>query len=145
LETGVSRWYRIGAPSPYNIPDGFERKSEMDPEMKERIRAESTWTRALWIVIFAILYNIAEIVVVAVVVFQFLSTLFAGKTNERLLRFGRQLTEYMRQILAFVTYNSDDKAFPVGEWPNGEAPMAAAPKKKAARKKEAPDDDIEGA
>lgn len=118
----------------------------MKPEIKERIRSESTWTRGLWILIFAVLYNVAEIVVVAVVIFQFLSTLFTGKNNERLLRFGRQLTEYLRQILAFVTYNSDEKAFPVGEWPNGETgPAAAVPKKKPAGKKEAPDDGTEDA
>ncbi len=107
----------------------------MDPQFKEHITAKTTWVRGLYILLFAIVYSIAEILVVAVVLFQFLSTLLSGKNNQQLLRFGRQLSDFVRQLLMFITYNSEEKPFPFGPWPSTEdAALKAPPKKKTAKK-----------
>lgn len=108
---------------------------EIDPHLKEHITAKTTWIRGLYILLFAIVYSIAEILVVAVVLFQFLSTLLTGNNNQQLLRFGRQLSDFVRQLLMFITYNSEEKPFPFGPWPNTEdAALKAPPKKKSAKK-----------
>lgn len=77
----------------------------------------STWVRGLFMVLFVVFYSIAEILVTAVVVFQFLHVLFAGRQNERLLSFGDSLSIYVYEIMLFFTYNSEEKPFPFGEWP----------------------------
>lgn len=107
----------------------------MDPQLKDHVTAKTTWVRGLYIILFAIVYSIAEILVVAVVVFQFLSTLFLGQNNQQLLRLGRSLSEFVRQVLLFVTYNTDEKPFPFGDWPEpGEMALTVAPKKKTTKK-----------
>ena len=107
----------------------------MDPQLKNHVTARTTWTRGLYILMFAIIYSIAEIIIVAVVIFQFLSTLLLGQNNQQLLRLGRSLSEFIRQGLLFVTYNSDEKPFPFGPWPEpGEMALAVAPKKKTTKK-----------
>jgi len=107
----------------------------MDPQLKEHISAKTTWTRGLYILLFAIVINIAEILIAAVVIFQFLSTLLTGNNNQQLLRFGRELSDFVKQLLMFVTYNSEEKPFPFGPWPSSaDAALNAPPKKKAAKK-----------
>jgi hypothetical protein len=92
----------------------------MNPELKQRLTARETWLRGLFIVIFAVIYSVAEVVLVAVVAFQFLATLFAGETNARLRAFALSLAAFIYQIVAYVTFNSDEKPFPFGPWPASE-------------------------
>jgi len=73
--------------------------------------------RLLYMLLFIICYNIAEIVVVAVVIFQFLHLLIFRERNENLLKFGAELSRYIYLVLQFLSFNSDDKPFPVGDWP----------------------------
>jgi hypothetical protein len=60
----------------------------------------------------------------AVVVIQFLFTVFTGQVNDNLKTFGASLARYVYNCLLFVTYNSDDKPFPFGEWPAEEGSLA---------------------
>lgn len=96
----------------------------MSSEFKQHISSKTTWLRGLFMLLFAVIYSIAEIVIVGVAVFQFLSTLVVGHTNERLLRFGAQLSTFVYQILQYVTYNSEERPFPFANWPEGPAQSA---------------------
>lgn len=114
----------------------------MSDEVKQNLKNADVWMRLLFIVILYVLYGVAKVVLFFTVVFQFLATLFTGNTNERLLVFGKQLSQYIYQLVQYLTYTSDDKPFPFADWPAGETskpakPAAAAPKKKAAKKKAA--------
>ena len=80
----------------------------MNPELKQRLTASDTWMRGLYIVIFAVIFSIAEVLLTAVVVFQFLATLFTGETNARLRAFGLSLAAFIYQLVTFVTFNSDE-------------------------------------
>jgi Domain of unknown function (DUF4389) len=89
----------------------------VNTELKQNLSSSDTWMRGLYMLIFAVIYSITEFVIFAVVVFQFLATLFTGHRNQRLLDFGAALGTFVYQILQFVTYNSDEKPFPFGAWP----------------------------
>lgn len=89
----------------------------MSQDVKNNVRESGTWWRLLWILIFAFIYSIAEIVVVGVVVIQFGFVLFTGGRNAKLLELGESLSEFIYQILQYATFNSDDRPFPFGEWP----------------------------
>lgn len=89
----------------------------MDETLKENISARSTWLRALFIILFALIYSVAEIVIGAVVILQFLFVLFSGNANGRLLEFGQSLSTYVFQILQYVTFNSEQRPFPFSDWP----------------------------
>jgi len=92
----------------------------MSSEIKQNMKQQTTWVRGFYIVVFAFIYSIAEIVLAAVVFFQFLTTLFTGERNERLLAFGNNLGTFIYQVIRYLTYNSDDKPFPFDEWPGSE-------------------------
>lgn len=92
----------------------------MSGEVKENLKQQSTWMRGLYILLFAIFYSIAEIVMFATVVFQFLIKLFTGETNPRLMKLGQCLATYIYQIIQYITFNSDYEVYPFGAWPKGE-------------------------
>lgn len=76
------------------------------------------WMRGLYMLFFAIAYTIAELLVGLVALFQFVVVLFTGTVDERVLRFGRNLSAYAFQIWQFVTFNDERLPFPFSEWPD---------------------------
>jgi nitrogen fixation-related uncharacterized protein len=89
----------------------------MDDDLKQNLTASETWIRGFFILLFVFLLVVARVVTGAVVVIQFLFTVFSGQTNDNLRYFGASLAAYVYQALLFVTYNSDDKPFPFAPWP----------------------------
>ena len=106
-------------------------------EIRENIKQQDTWLRLLFIVIYSAALWVTSIVLFFVVVIQFLSVLFTRETQQNLLGFGGRLAEYVRQIVAYMTFNSEFKPFPFGDWPDDSqaAPKKATVKKKSATKK----------
>jgi len=95
----------------------------MSNELKENLKQRKTWLRGLYMLLFAIFYSVAEIVIFVVVVFQFLLALFTARTNARLVLFGKSLSTYVYQVMLFLTFNSEDMPFPFGEWPAEDTPQ----------------------
>lgn len=79
-----------------------------------------TWLRGLFMLLFVLIYGIAEVIVTAVVVLQFLFVLFTGDRNPRLKEFGAHLSTYVYSIISYWTYNSEEKPFPFATWPGQE-------------------------
>lgn len=92
----------------------------MSNDIKDNLKQQSTWMRGLYMLLFALFYSIAEIVLFAVVVFQFLLKLFTAETNPRLQKLGQSIATYIYQIIQFLTFNSDYQPYPFGAWPRGE-------------------------
>jgi hypothetical protein len=92
----------------------------MSEELKANLKNTATWKRVLYMLVFVVIFHIAEIVLGIVVVFQVLASLLSGQRNQRLLVFGAQLGTYFVQIIRYLTYNSDDLPYPFAEWPAGE-------------------------
>jgi hypothetical protein len=113
---------------------------DIDQELKQKVTNKPTWTRGLYILLFIFIYSIAELVMYAVVIFQFLFSLFTGDRNEQLLVLGRNLSTFIYEVLLYITYNTDDKPYPFGPWPGASAvAQPVAKKKKTAKKKIAED------
>ena len=92
-----------------------------DKTLKENVTTGSTWMRGLYMLLFALIYSLTELVLAAVAVFQFVSVLLTGGTNDNLLAFGRALSVYMYQIARYVTFNQDERPFPFSAWPKDTA------------------------
>ena len=90
----------------------------MNDNMKETLKDNSTWMRVLYMAIFVIIFNLVEVLIAALVIFQVLVLLFTGEKNRRLLRFGSTLSLYAYRILQFMTFNSEEKPFPFSDWDN---------------------------
>ena len=108
----------------------------MSDDYKHNIKEHSAWMRGLYIVLFTVIYSVAEIVIVLVVLLQFLSVLLTSRTNDKLLSLGMNLSTFIYQILSYVTFNSDDRPFPYSDFPAGASVAApTASKKKPGKKK----------
>ena len=79
---------------------------------------ESIWIRGLFMLLFIVIYGVAELVVAAVTVIQFGWVAFSGDSNPRLGRFGASLSRFVYQTLQYWMFNSDEKPFPFTEWPS---------------------------
>jgi hypothetical protein len=90
----------------------------MQQETKNRLSNSSLWKRALYMLIFSIIRALAESVVTLVAIFQFLILLVTGSANEPLLKFGTNLSTFIYQIMQFLTFNSEEYAFPFSDWPD---------------------------
>lgn len=95
--------------------------------LKENLKSGSQWLRFLYMVLCIIFFQVASFLGFWVVVFQFLHTLILARSNEQLLKFGSSLSQYFGQLVAYLTYNSEDKPFPFSDWPKSKA--KTAPKK----------------
>ena len=92
----------------------------MSNNVKQNLKSQSTWMRGLFILLYSLLYTIADIVLFAVILFQFMLKLFTGDTNDRLRKLGQGLSSYVYQILQYMNFNSDYQPYPFGAWPKGE-------------------------
>lgn len=87
---------------------------------REHIRSRATWLRLVFMLIFVVIYAVAEIVASAVVITQFLWVLLTGERNEKLREFGQSLAGYAYEIVRYLTFNSERRPFPFdADWPSG--------------------------
>ncbi|MBF6623247.1 MAG: lipase [Pseudomonadales bacterium 32-61-5] len=78
---------------------------------------QSLILRALWMLLFFFVWQIAEVVLLVVVVAQLVMRALNGKPNEGLRGFGDSLSQYVAQIGRFATFNTDRKPWPMSDWP----------------------------
>lgn len=96
-------------------------------EENKVLERESIGLRVLWMVIFAIVWQLAEIVLGVVVLVQLGYRLFYGAPNGGLQGFGDSLSQYLQQIGRFGTFNSEEKPWPFADWPTPRAPVDNEP------------------
>ena len=107
--------------TPDALPDDVNQESSGEMgQLEQNLKRRSTWLRLIFMIVFAAIYMLTRIVFAAVVVFQFFWVLFTAETNKNLTELGQSLATYTYQIMRFLSFNSDDKAFPFdGKWPSG--------------------------
>ena len=93
----------------------------IEENYKENLSSPTTWSRAFFMLLFAIIgYFLFCYIIVILVLFQFITILITGKTNSRVSPIGDSLSTYLYQILLYLTYSSEEKPFPFSTWPNSE-------------------------
>lgn len=98
----------------------------MSEEPKE-LERESILLRILWMVVFVIVWQLAELVLGGVVLLQLGYRLFYAAPSASLLGFGDSLSQYLAQIGRFGTFNTEEKPWPFADWPTPQAPQGQAP------------------
>ncbi len=104
-----------------------------DADTKKHVSEGGTWLRLVYMLLFVIIFNVAELVLGAVVVLQFLFKLFTGKAIEQLESLGQSLASYFYQMVLFLTFKTEDMPYPFGPWPK-EAPEPPAKSKSAPKR-----------
>lgn len=88
-----------------------------DENEEQHYKNRSVWLRGLFMLIFLFFMGVAKFVTIVVVGFQFLVILFTAEKNNNLLKFGKSLSVYEYQVMLYLTYNSEFRPFPMGDWP----------------------------
>ncbi|MFT4797056.1 MAG: hypothetical protein ACJAXW_001649 [Candidatus Azotimanducaceae bacterium] len=90
----------------------------MQDETREHIVNGSIWLRGLHMLLMAVAYNVVEAMIALIAVFQFFSALLTGSVNEPLLKFAKNGSIYIQEVLEFLTFNSEIRPFPFTSWPD---------------------------
>ena len=98
----------------------------MDTETKKNLTENSTWKRIAYMVLFVITFNVAEMVLFVVVVLQVAFKLFTGKPLDPLKELGQEIGSYLRSVVNFLTYTTEEMPFPVASWPSSN-PKSSGP------------------
>ena len=64
------------------------------------------WKRGLFMLMFSVLYGVAEVVLSLLVFVQFVLVLISGSANQQLLRLGGSLARYTREVFEYLTFNT---------------------------------------
>ncbi|MBU3054899.1 MULTISPECIES: DUF4389 domain-containing protein [Pseudomonas] len=96
-------------------------------EPTDDLQRESILLRILWMVIFTLVWQLAELLLGAVVLLQLGYRLFYGAPSGSLMNFGDSLSQYLAQIGRFGTFHTDEKPWPFSDWPVPRAPEGEAP------------------
>jgi hypothetical protein len=89
--------------------------SERSSENGEQ--SEAIWLRALFMLIFVVIYGVAEAVVFVVAIVQLGWLAFTEHRNDRLVRLAHSLSVFVYEIVAYWTFTQDEKPFPFSDWP----------------------------
>lgn len=93
---------------------------------------ESIALRIVWMLLFLLVWQVAQLVLGAVVLLQLLYRLIYSAPNAGLMTFGDSLSRYMADIGRFGCFHSERKPWPFSEWPaarpaEGEVPHSVPP------------------
>lgn len=84
----------------------------MADDIVENLKQPAQWIRIAFMLALAVALYLAALVLTLLIIAQALFALLTGVDNRNLREVGAALTGYVRQVLDFLTYNSEFKPFP---------------------------------
>jgi len=89
---------------------------ETQPQPETQNPKEPIISRLLYSVLILIIEYFISTVVFVTTVFQFIYTAILGKSQERVQKFTANLAHYAKDVINYLTFNSEKKPWPMGEW-----------------------------
>lgn len=99
-------------PQPETEADTGAHQQTYAPDPEPEVYPSGIWMRALHMIIFMILFGVAETLLFFMAVFQFLWMLFTKKRNPSIAQFGDQISSWLAAVGRFQSGATDDKPFP---------------------------------
>jgi len=88
--------------------------------VEENLKSRTTWLRGLFMLISCVLASVAVFAGSVIVVLGFFWVLFTGEVNRQVRQAGQSVATYIYDIACYLTFNTDEKPFPLGgQWPSG--------------------------
>ena len=94
---------------------------------KQASRYESLVLRVLWMLVFLLVWQVAQLVLGGLVLVQLIYRLVYGAPNRGLMNFGDSLSLYLAQIGRYGSFHTEQKPWPFADWPAPRAPEGEAP------------------
>jgi|TARA_B110001454_G_scaffold24534_1_gene24088 hypothetical protein len=86
--------------------------------MKKPYPVKERLIKGLFVLLFSFVFSICRVIISIIALMQFFFDLISGEPSTRLCKFSSKLSDYVSEIIAFVTYQSDIKPFPFSDLPN---------------------------
>lgn len=90
----------------------------MSDDIVENLTRPEQWLRVLFMAALVVALYVVGLMLTLVTVGQVLFSLVTGSDNHNLRVLGKSLILYVKQILDFLTYNSEVKPFPFSPFPD---------------------------
>jgi hypothetical protein len=87
-------------------------------EFETNERRKAGLSRALYTILFLIIIRLISMVLFVIAITQFIYSWLTGEPNEKILYFTEGLAEYSKQLVSYVGFNTDEKPWPAGDWPD---------------------------
>lgn len=84
---------------------------------KTEAKYESILLRVLWMIVYVLVWQVAQFILGAVVLVQLIYRLIYGAPSAGLMNFGDSLSQFLAQIGRFGSFHSDQKPWPFADWP----------------------------
>jgi len=75
-------------------------------------------SRALYTLLYLVIGRFISMVLFIIAITQYIYSWLTGEPNEKILHFTEDLAEYSKQLVSYVGFNTDEKPWPVAEWPD---------------------------
>ena len=87
-------------------------------EFETNEREKPGLSRALYTILFLIIIRLISMVLFVIAITQYIYSWLTGEPNDKILYFTEGLAEYSKELVSYVGFNTDEKPWPVGEWPD---------------------------
>ncbi|MEK9945237.1 MAG: DUF4389 domain-containing protein [Alphaproteobacteria bacterium] len=91
--------------------------ADRDTEIAGNLTNPEVWIRLIFMLLYAVAFYIGIWIGAAVALIQLAFKLISGKSVPRLAEFGTNLGTYLSQILAFETFGSERRPWPLSPFP----------------------------
>jgi cytoskeletal protein RodZ len=78
----------------------------------QNLSHQDTWVRLIYMLIYGVILHIAGALMWILCSVQFIFTLIFGKDNQNVREMCANISQYIGEALAFVSFNSNHKPFP---------------------------------
>ena len=91
---------------------------QADPSLSVDAHGAAFWRRVLYMVGYGFIAYFVLIALFIIAVTQAIYALLTGHRSEEVGTLARNLTVYLTELVAFVSWASDEKPFPAGRFPD---------------------------
>ena len=83
----------------------------------EKDEVDPVWLRVIYTLLFYFVFWLSEFVLIGLAVVQLCHVILAGKPQKDLRSFGGNMALFIRQLIDYMVWSSDEKPFPFSDWP----------------------------
>ena len=87
-------------------------------EIETNEREKPGLARALYTILYLIIVRLISMVLFVIAITQYIYSWLTGEPNDKILYFTEGLAEYTKQLVSYVGFNTDEKPWPLGDWPD---------------------------
>jgi hypothetical protein len=89
-------------------------------EVEINEQSKAGWKRVLYAILYLTINRFISMFLFLITICQFIYSWLIGEPNDKLLHFTSGLAEYSKQLVSYIGFNSDERPWPVGDWPSVE-------------------------